>query len=543
MPDDRAGEVIRDQERMAADRAVWEGLWEDAARRVLPRLADVTAGNWRTVAQRRDELMFDSTAPMALEVFAAAMESVCCPRSQKWHTFRVRDEALNDQPEVARYMDALADQVFAMRYRPAANFAGQMAEVFMEMGVFGPGCLLVDEVPGVGTRYEAIDVVEMYLAENAVGQIDKVHRKFKYTARQAVQAYGENCPDEIKTRAEREPEHEFEFIHCVKPNAEIKRGMRNYRGMPFASYHVSITGQQIVQEGGYRTMPYCVGRYQTTPREVYGRSPAINVLASIKMINEMAKTVIKGAQLSVSPPLLLPDADTIRAFQVRPDALNYGGVDEQGRALVQPLQLKGEFQVAFEVMQQVREAINRAFFVTVFQILIDNPQMTATEVLMRAQEKGILLSPVAGRIQAEILDPVIQRELDIITAANAAPQPPEILLESGGLEIQYETPLTRAQRAGDALALQRTFEGIAPLAQINPEVMARFNADEVLNMLADAHGLPPKTLRSPAEMEALAQQAALMQIAQAVPAGATAARDIAQAGKLSAETMQIAQGG
>jgi hypothetical protein len=383
----------------------------------------------------------------------------------------------------------------------------------------------------------------MYLAENAVGQIDKVHRKFKYTARQAVQAYGENCPDEIKTRAEREPEHEFEFIHCVKPNAEIKRGMRNYRGMPFASYHVSITGQTIVQEGGYRTMPYCVGRYQTTPREVYGRSPAINVLASIKMINEMAKTVIKGAQLSVSPPLLLPDADTIRAFQVRPDALNYGGVDEQGRALVQPLQLKGEFQVAFEVMQQVREAINRAFFVTVFQILIDNPQMTATEVLMRAQEKGILLSPVAGRIQAEILDPVIQRELDIITAANAAPQPPEILLESGGLEIQYETPLTRAQRAGDALALQRTFEGIAPLAQINPEVMQRFNADEVLNMLADAHGLPPKTLRSPAEMEALAQQAALMQMAAAVPAGATAARDIAQAGKLSAETMQIAQGG
>jgi hypothetical protein len=194
-------------------------------------------------------------------------------------------------------------------------------------------------------------------------------------------------------------------------------------------------------------------------------------------------------------------------------------------------------------MQQVREAINRAFFVTVFQILIDNPQMTATEVLMRAQEKGILLSPVAGRIQAEILDPVIQRELDIITAANAAPQPPEILLESGGLEIQYETPLTRAQRAGDALALQRTFEGIAPLAQINPEVMQRFNADEVLNMLADAHGLPPKTLRSPAEMEALAQQAALMQMAAAVPAGATAARDIAQAGKLSAETMQIAQGG
>ncbi|STU67291.1 Bacteriophage head to tail connecting protein [Klebsiella pneumoniae subsp. ozaenae] len=53
--------------------------------------------------------------------------------------------------------------------------------------------------------------------------------------------------------------------------------------------------------------------------------------------------------------------------------------------------------------EQKRQTINDGFFITLFQILVDNPQMTATEAMLRAQEKGQLLAPTAGRIQAEFL--------------------------------------------------------------------------------------------------------------------------------------------
>lgn len=542
MTDSRAAEVIRDQERMSSDRAQWETLWEDVARRVLPRMAEIPNRSWRTPAQRRDELMFDSTAPLALETFAAAMESISCPRSQKWHGLKASDDALNEVPAVRRYLEALRDQLFRMRYAPEANFASQMSECFMSLGAFGTSSLFVDDVLGRGARYRAIDIVELYIAENAVGSIDKVHRRFRYTARQAVQAYGDELPQEIKDRAEKEPNFEFEFIHCVKPNAERKPGTRGYRGMPFISYHVSITGQKILREGGYRRIPYCTARYSTLPGEVYGRSPAINVLASIKMANEMMRTTIVGAQLAASPPFLLPNDDTIRAFQFRPGALNYGGVSERGEQLVHPLQTGADFQVAFEAMQQTRETINRAFLVTLFQILVENPQMTATEALIRAQEKGVLLTPAEGRIQSEKLGPAIERELDILEQAGAIPEAPEEL-QGQSIEIQYDTPLTRAQSGGDAIALARTLEGIAPFAAINPEVLQRFDTDEVINMLERVHGLPAKVLRTVeqmAELQQAAQQQQMLQMAaQAGPLVATTAKDMAQAGKFSAEARSI----
>ena len=63
----------------------------------------------------------------------------------------------------------------------------------------------------------------------------------------------------------------------------------------------------------------------------------------------------------------------------------------------------GNIVVGEKMMDIEKAIIHDAFLVTLFQILIDTPQMTATEVLQRAQEKGMLLAPTAGRMQAEFL--------------------------------------------------------------------------------------------------------------------------------------------
>lgn len=540
MTDSRADEVIRDQERMASDRANFEALWEQVAQRVLPRLDDFRST--RTPGVRRDEHQFDSTAPLALETFAAAVESVLCPRNQKWHSLRVSDDDddLNERPDVRRYLDAVRDQLFRVRYAPEANFAGQVSELFMSLGAFGTGGLFIEDVVGRGIRYQAIHLAELYVAESAAGLIDKVHRRYKYTARQAMQKFGEALPDEIKTKAQKEPESEFEFIHCVKPNSERQYGKRGPRGMPFASYTVSCTGRKLLAEGGYRTMPYSVSRYVTSPREVYGRSPAVLALANIKMLNEAMKAMIKQAQMAVDPPLLMPDDDVIRSFQLRPGALNYGGVDANGNPLVHPLKSGSEFNVAFEVMEQMRSTINRSFLVTLFQILVDAPQMTATEALLRAQEKGALLAPAMGRQQTELLEPTIARELDILAHAGALPPMPDALRQAGGeIRIAYETPLTRAQRAEEGVALARTLEGIAPLATVDPSLLKRINGDEAIKMLAEVNGLPNKILRSDDEMAEMAQneqaQQAMAALAEGAPIAAQTAKDFALAGKATAE--------
>jgi hypothetical protein len=311
-------------------------------------------------------------------------------------------------------------------------------------------------------------------------------------------------------------------------------------GMQFASYYICLDEKCIVEEGGYRTFPYALGRYITTPGETYGRSPAMLVLPDIKMLNEMQKTIIRAAHLSVSPPLLLQEDGVLQAFDLRPNALNYGGVDEKGQATVHPLDIKARLDIGLEMLQDRQKIINDAFLVTLFQILVDQPNMTATEAMLRAQEKGALLAPTMGRQQSELLGPLIEREIDILSHAGMLPPMPDELLEMGGeVDVEYVSPLNRAQRSEDAVAILRTFEAIAPLAQVDPSVMMAFDLPQAARELADINGMPAKVLRSAEAIAAMQKQqtqmAGIQQILEAAPVAAETAKTITETQLLASQ--------
>lgn len=311
--------------------------------------------------------------------------------------------------------------------------------------------------------------------------------------------------------------------------------------MPFASYYVCLDSRDIVEEGGYRTLPYALGRYITTPGEIYGRSPAMLVLPDIKMLNEMKKTIIRSAHLAVSPPLLMQEDGALQAFDLRPNALNFGGVDERGQALVHALKIEGRLDIGMDMLEAQQRVINDAFLVTLFQILVESPNMTATEAMLRAQEKGALLAPTMGRQQSEMLGPLIERELDILARAGMLPEMPQELIELGGeVEVEYVSPLNRAQRAEDGVAILRTFEAVAPLAQVDPSVMMAFDLPKAARELAQINGVPAKIIRSEEDIEAAkdqqGMQAEMANLLQAAPIAAETAKTLA-------ETQQIASQG
>lgn len=537
MADSRADEAIRRQEKMWADRSIFEQHWREIAERILPR-GDHFRVN-RQPGDKHTEKVFDATGNLALDRFAAAMESMLTPRTQRWHKLSIQDEKLNNDPAVRAYLDEVTQRLFNARYAPNANFASQANEVYISLGAFGTGGMFIDESVGRGLRYRSIHLSELFIQENHQGVIDTVHRKFNFTARQAVQAFGiDRVSERIKTAYEKQPEQTFEFLHCVKPNEEIKPGRRDYRGMEFASYYISVADRDIVQEGGYRAMPYAVGRYVTGPKEIYGRSPAMTVLPDIKMVNEMSKTVIRAAHKIIDPPLLLQEDGALQAFDLRPGALNYGGVNDQGQQVVHALQTGARVDIGLDMMEQRRKVINDAFLVTLFQILVDAPQMTATEAMLRAQEKGALLAPTMGRQQSEFLGPLIAREIEILAKAGQLPPMPDALLEAGGeVEIEYVSPLNRAQRAEEGVAIMRTLEAVTPLAQFDPNVLSVFDPMAIARELADINGVPQKVLRTEEQIEAMeaqkaqaAQAAALM---QAAPIASGVVKDLAQAQSLT----------
>jgi hypothetical protein len=267
-------------------------------------------------------------------------------------------------------------------------------------------------------------------------------------------------------------------------------------------------------------------------------------LPDIKMLNEMAKTDIRAVHKLVDPPILLHDDGILgggaMTVNMKPGGLNVGGVNRDGRPLMQPFMTGARVDINESKMDQRRMAIDDAFLVTLFQILVETPRMTATEALIRAQEKGMLLTPTMGRQQSEAIGPLIERELDLLMFHGLLPPVPDILVEAGGeYEIIYDSPMSRMQRAEELVGVQRTMELLAPFANMDPSILDVFNQDELARMTAEVSGVPMPIIRSPREVQAIREQRAQAEQEAQMMA---AAQPMAGAMKDAAQANQLLQG-
>jgi hypothetical protein len=293
--------------------------------------------------------------------------------------------------------------------------------------------------------------------------------------------------------------------------------------MRFSSFYTIRDTQTLLHRGGYRCIPYATARYLTAPGELYGRSPAMNVLPGIKVLNEEKKTILKQGHRTVDPVLLAHDDGILEGFNLKPGAVNYGAVNKDGRPLVHTLPV-GNLEIGKELMDDERMAINDAFLVTLFQILVETPQMTATEVLERAREKGALLSPTMGRFQSESIGPMIQREFDLLMYQGLIPPPPPSVVEAKAeYMVEYDAPLNRAMRSDEAAGMMRTIQWGAEIAAQtqDPSVLDMFDWDAVMPELADINGVPVKFIlpqqQIVAKRQARSEQAQAQQLTQALP--------------------------
>jgi len=536
-------DIIRTFESLKGSRGVWEQHWEEIAERVLPRQIGFVGD--RTDGEKRTQKVFDSKPMVALERFGAVMDSMLTPRQSRWHNLRTTDEALNREFEVQDWFYQVNNILYSARYSPKANFAGQNYERWISTGAFGTGALFIDFDPGVSLRYRCVNLRDLFFLENHQGVIDTVYRIFKYTARQAAQRWGEqNLPESIRKCLDNPNKvHEkHDFLHVVAPRQDYEPGRMDARGKPFASYYIALRDKVFVAPaGGYSTFPYSISRYVTAPDEVYGRSPAMSALPDIKMLNEMSKTDIRAVHKLIDPPLLLHDDGILgggaMTVNMRPGGLNVGGVNRNGQQMIQPFTTGARVDIADTKMDQRRAAIDDAFLVTLFQILVETPRMTATEALIRAQEKGMLLTPTMGRQQSEALGPLIERELSLLAEHRVLPPMPQALREANGeYEIVYDSPMSRMQRAEELVGVQRTMELLAPFAQLRPEVLDVFDDDKLARLTAEVSGVPTPVLRSPEAVRQLraerAQAAQDQQMVESAQPIAGAMKDVAQANAL-----------
>lgn len=543
--ENRVSELLSLHEQLRQERNHYEQLWQSVAERVAPSRANFKEHRSITdealyKGKGRTEHIYDATPALALQRFSAAMASLATPKNQMWHDIKAVDEELAEDPEVGEYTDSVRNRLFSARY--SANFDVATQECYTDAGCFGNACMYVGEQLGKSLYYKHVPLEQVYWSVNDYGEVDWLDREFAMTARQAFQRFGEKLPSHILSAKDRNPNQKFWFLHMVMPREHVDGQRADRRGMAFESIYISFSGSQIVGEGGFRTMPYAVLRFSGDGN--YGDGPCSLILPDIKMLNVMNRDMMQAAELAVMPPMLAAEDGIFSAgFSLTPGAINYGGIDRQsGRQLAVPMQLGGSLPIGMEMMNQKRQIINDALWNTLFQVLVDSPQMTATEAMLRSQEKGALLAPAAARVESEFLEPAITRELDLLAAHGELPEMPDALVEAGGVyAIEYTNPLARYRKTEDGVAIMRAVEQLGALAQVaGPEVMMRVNFDAAAKLLMEVNGVPSAVMRSDEEVQEMLdmqqeqqaqqqEQAAMQEMLAAAPLAAGAAKDFAQA--------------
>jgi len=182
-----------------------------------------------------------------------------------------------------------------------------------------------------------------------------------------------------------------------------------------------------------------------------------------------------------------------------PGALLFGGMNEQGKPMVQALNHAQAINLSLQQSEAKRAAIREAFYFSIMQ-LINRPQMTATEFTGFQEEKLRQLAPNLERIQQGGLTPMITRRFRMLQRAGQLPPPPPEI-ENHLLTIDYLSPLAKVMKIAEGRATMTLIGQMTQLAQFRPEVMDNLDVDAAVSVLHSAGSAPPVLLTDPQKVE------------------------------------------
>jgi len=488
-------------DRLKTQRQNWESHWQEVADYMQPRKADVT--KTRSKGDKRTELIFDSSPLQSVELLSASLHGMLTNPSTPWFSLKFKSEGMEGEDEAKEWLESATEVMYSAFNQ--SNFQQEIFELYHDLITFGTAAMFIEEDDEDNIKFSTRHINEMYISENDKGRIDTVFRKFKISARAAIQKFG-SVSTNIAVIAKKDPYEEVEILHAVYPRADFDPKKQDKENMKFESVYLDADSGDELSVSGFREFPFVVPRYLKASHEIYGRSPAMTALPDVKMLNEMSKTIIKSAQKQVDPPLLVPDDGFMLPVRTVPGGLNFYRAGTRDR--IEPLNIGANNTLGLNMEEQRRNSIRNAFYVN--QLMMqDGPQMTATEVIQRNEEKMRLLGPVLGRLQSELLKPLIDRAFAILMRRNLFAQAPDFL-SGQEIEIEYVSPLAKAQKSTELQSIMRAIEIMGSLSNVAP-VFDHINMDKLVRHLTSIVGVPQKILKPQAELNAERQQAAQQQ--------------------------------
>jgi hypothetical protein len=363
------------------------------------------------------------------------------------------------------------------------------------------------------------------------------------TTEQLVDRFGaEKCSPQVKSLYDQGQYYEsVKVVHAIVPNRDQDLERGDWKGMPWASIWFEKDGgdsEQLLSEGGFEEWPAATPRWGVTGEDVYGYSPGMETLGDVKALQQLEKESALVMEKITRPPMKAHTGLETQAKSTLPGSITYA--DDQGaRSGWEPVFVP-DSRAATEVEKNIARheyRINAGFYADLFLMLAatDKPNMTATEVQERHEEKMLQIGPALERLQDELLDPIIERVFFILLRKGLVDEPP---IEAQGREwkIEYISILAQAQKLLETVGVERLTNFILSLAEANPEVLDKLNFDQTADTSADLLGTPANLIRADDEVAKIRAQRQQQMEAEEAKMAAAAMKDTTQAGKNLSDT-------
>jgi hypothetical protein len=475
-------------------------LFEECYEYSLPQRESFYA---ETIGQRRDDKIFDETAVVGVQEFASRLQSGIVPNFARWADLTAGSEVPKEQRDsVNNDLDEVTDYVFEVLQN--SNFSQEVHESFMDLAV-GTGVLVAEEGDAMNpVRFAAIPLPHVVLDTGPDDRIDHIYRErkgIKYN--QILIMYPDaKLNDQIQNRMGNGGNDTTTILELVC------RDYSHKNEEVYMSYAFCMTTESLVYSRelkGSGANPFICFRWAKCAGEVYGRGPLINALSAIKTTNLTIELILENAQMAISgiyqmddDGVVNPDTISLVPGSIIPKAIGSGGL--------QPIQAAGNFDVAQLILSDMRLNIKRALY----NDMLGNPDKTpatATEVAERMADLSRRMGSAFGRLQAELVQPVLQRVVYILKKQGRIEIP---VINGREVKVRSTSPLAQAQANQDISSVARFLEVV--LGTFGPEVLnLLINSEETAAYLAKKFGVPDGLIRDPEERKQIVAMAQQMQ--------------------------------
>lgn len=472
------------------------------------------------------------------------------PTSIDWFHMRAMREEHEDQPAKA-WLEYCEGVMRRAMYDRRSLFTRASKEADHDMAAFGQSVKSIQlNSTADGLLYRCWHLRDNAWCENAEGQIDTNHRKWKPTVADLCKTFRERVHSKVADKMvgpKKDPYCEIHCRHIVMPSDMYdgeylgKKPNQGSRNPPFVSIYLDVDNNHIMEAVGQNYFMYVIPRWQTVSGSPYAYSPAtVAALPDARLLQAMTLTLLEAGEKATNPPLV-----AVREA-IRSDISVYAGgitwvdaeYDERLGEVLRPItQDKSGLPMGFDMRRDVMAMLRECFYLDKLSLPVNGPEMTAYEVGQRVQDYIRQAAPIFEPLEHEDNGAVCETTFDLMMANGAFGSHEDIPQSIRGQEIgfRFESPLHDAIERQKGNKFMEARAVLAETIPLDPTAPAHFDFRVAMRDTLTAIGTPAKWMRSEeeadAQIEADKEAMAQAQLLETMGKGAEVAEQIGLAGQ------------